>query len=108
MDEQARFQAEGTGDIQLQRRRKVQVRFVLLCVDISCLCFIHSHAVEISFRGRSMTIGGMMGKKTYSRRYFALTGTSLTYYREIDSDTPAGAVNLIVSKPRRVARSFEV
>ena len=43
-----------------------------------------------------MTLGGMMGKKAYSRRYFCLTGTSLTYYREIDSETPAGAVRLEV------------
>jgi len=106
MDEQARFQAEGTGDFQLQRRRTVEVSLVLGCVDFARLHSIHSNDVEFFFRGRSMTIGGMMGKKAYSRRYFALTGTSLTYYREIDSDTPAGAVNLIVSKPRRVARSF--
>jgi len=43
-----------------------------------------------------MTLGSMMGKKAYSRRYFALSGTSLEYYREIDAETPAGAVNLAV------------
>ena len=43
-----------------------------------------------------MSIGSMMGKKTYSRRYFALSGTTLSYYREIESETPAGAVKLEV------------
>jgi hypothetical protein len=43
-----------------------------------------------------MSLGSMMGKKTYSRRYFALSGTTLSYYREIESETPAGAVKLEV------------
>lgn len=44
-----------------------------------------------------MSLGSMMGKKAYSRRYFALSGTTLSYFREIESDTPAGAVKLEVS-----------
>jgi hypothetical protein len=47
-----------------------------------------------SSKGRSITLGAMMGKKTYSRRYFCLQGTTLSYYREIDAETPAGAVKL--------------
>lgn len=56
-------------------------------------------------KGRSMTLSGMMGKKTYSRRYFALVGTQLSYYREIEAETPAGAVDLLeVRQPTSVGR----
>ncbi len=37
-----------------------------------------------------------MGKKAFSRRYFTLHGMTLSYYREIEAETPAGAVNLKV------------
>jgi hypothetical protein len=72
---------------------------------LPCARLWHSSALVISLasritwgRGRSMTFGGMMGKKAYSRRYFALSGTTISYYREIESETPAGAIKLEVRR----------
>ena len=40
-------------------------------------------------------MSSMMGKKAFNRRYFALEGNSLKYYKGEDDVSPAGAVNLI-------------
>ena len=39
-------------------------------------------------------MASMMGKKSFTKRFFVLESSSLKYYREMTSDTPAGAVRL--------------
>eukprot|EP00618_Florenciella_parvula_P026676 CAMPEP_0119487950 /NCGR_PEP_ID=MMETSP1344-20130328/13878_1 /TAXON_ID=236787 /ORGANISM="Florenciella parvula, Strain CCMP2471" /LENGTH=192 /DNA_ID=CAMNT_0007522855 /DNA_START=57 /DNA_END=631 /DNA_ORIENTATION=+ len=47
-----------------------------------------------SYKGKSSMMASMMGKKSFTKRFFVLESSSLKYYREMTSDTPAGAVRL--------------